>query len=124
MTFGKRTGRTVLVVEEQDRVRESLVRALVRGGCDAHGLPSGLAALSALIQERERYEMIVISLNLSDISGKELARRSRALASWLHVLFMAGKGTRCRAGSGDRVLRRPFTNRGFLTAVAEILPKP
>jgi DNA-binding response OmpR family regulator len=123
MTSGKRAGRTILVAEGHDIVRRYLIRALVRNGYDAQGEALGMNGLSALSLEPDRYALLVTSIDLPDIGGEELARRSRAIAPWLRVLFMVGGRGRSPDSMG-RALAKPFTHAAFLSAVAGVLSGP
>jgi DNA-binding response OmpR family regulator len=68
----------VLIVEDDDRIRTSLVRAL---GDHGHAVSSANTAMSGLRQAVEdRPDVVVLDLGLPDLDGREVLRMLRAVS--------------------------------------------
>jgi two-component system KDP operon response regulator KdpE len=68
----------VLIVEDDDRIRTSLVRAL---GDHGHAVSSANTAMSGLRQAVEnRPDVVVLDLGLPDLDGREMLRMLRAVS--------------------------------------------
>lgn len=116
----------ILVVEEQDRFRSTLLDALYTRHFDAIGTSSTQAALSLLSM---RQSSLVICDTLSDLSGLEFIRQLRddSQTSHIPVVLM----TTCSDAAFRRaskalnvryLLRKPFEMQEFL-AVVDVLIK-
>jgi CheY-like chemotaxis protein len=103
--------RAVLVVDDDDAVRDLLATVLVDVGYDVRTAPNGRDALA--IAQRERPDVVVMDVNMPVLDGLSACRRLRddARTASLPVLIMSAHpiGERrlgeCRA---DRFLRKPF----------------
>jgi DNA-binding response OmpR family regulator len=68
----------VLIVEDDDRIRTSLVRALTEHG---HAVSSAHTAMGGLRQAVEdRPDVVVLDLGLPDLDGREVLRMLRAVS--------------------------------------------
>jgi DNA-binding NtrC family response regulator len=100
---------TVLVVDDEAYVRDSLVAVLRRGGHDARGVASAAEALRALGEAS--FDALITDLRMPDVDGLELLRRLAAAASGLPVIVLTGHGTvasavECmKAGAADYLLK-------------------
>jgi two-component system, OmpR family, KDP operon response regulator KdpE len=69
----------LLVVEDDERIRAALIRALRERG---HAVSSAATALEGLRQAvDERPDLVVLDLGLPDLDGRELLRMLRAVSS-------------------------------------------
>jgi DNA-binding response OmpR family regulator len=69
----------LLVVEDDERIRSALIRALRERG---HAVSSAGTALSGLKQAvEERPDLVVLDLGLPDLDGRELLRMLRAVSA-------------------------------------------
>jgi two-component system KDP operon response regulator KdpE len=69
----------LLVVEDDERIRSALVRALRERG---HAVSSAATALAGLRQAvDERPDLVVLDLGLPDLDGRELLRMLRAVSA-------------------------------------------
>ncbi|SFE73732.1 response regulator transcription factor [Blastococcus tunisiensis] len=69
----------LLVIEDDERIRSSLIRALRERG---HAVSSAATALAGLRQAvDERPDLVVLDLGLPDLDGRELLRMLRAVSS-------------------------------------------
>jgi two-component system cell cycle sensor histidine kinase/response regulator CckA len=121
------TVRTILVIEDEDGVR-NLLRALLRlSGYEVLSCQDGSEALDLMEARGGSVHLLVTDVNLGPgMDGFEAAARLRARQPDLKVLYMSGRDE-SDAGSGrvpgpcDGFLPKPFTPRGFTEAVASML---
>jgi CheY-like chemotaxis protein len=107
--------RTVLVVDDEDAVREVAVRALARAGYRVLAARSGDAAL-ALIAGQERHDTLLVltDLVMPGMSGAQLADHVEHEYPESRVALMSGYSTDelARSGVGSplrSLLDKPFT---------------
>jgi two-component system, cell cycle sensor histidine kinase and response regulator CckA len=101
------TGRTVLVVEDQDQVREMIVRALAGEGYHVLTARDGVDALEVLQSESD-VSLVVTDIIMPRMDGFELAER---LATWTPspiILFMSGYGEHHTQAPSHSFLQKPF----------------
>jgi two-component system cell cycle sensor histidine kinase/response regulator CckA len=119
-------GETVLVVEDEEAVRNACRRILSRAGFQVVEARAGSEALA-------EFADTPIDLLLTDVimpgglSGRDLAERLQASRPGLPVLFMSGYtadviATRGILEAGVCVLEKPFSSSELLGKVRELLP--
>ena len=86
----------ILVVDDDQAVRQSPRRALVLEGYDVELAEDGTAALRSLTQSAP--DAIVLDLQMPDVDGLEVCRRLRTLGDTTPVLMLTA-----RDAVGDRV---------------------
>ena len=100
---------TVLVVDDEGYVRDSLVAVLRRRGHDARGAASADDALRILGETS--FDALITDLRMPGLDGLELLRRLAAAAPGLPVIVLTGHGTvlsavECmKAGAVDYLLK-------------------
>ena len=117
---------TILLVEDEDRVRGIARRALEARGyrvLEAAGADAGLA-----LARQESFDLLVTDVVMPGISGPELVSRLRAEGRQLTVLFMSGYTddalTRYRAAdTRTPLLQKPFTPRTLAKKVRDVLDR-
>jgi len=67
------------LIEDDERIRRSLVSALVERGYEVFPAASGLAGLQGLIDDRP--DAVVLDLGLPDVDGLELIKMIRAVSA-------------------------------------------
>jgi CheY-like chemotaxis protein len=89
--FIDRTVKTLLVVEDNDVERNSIVELIGNGDVQTTAVATGEEALAAL--ERTPFDCMVLDLGLSDMSGFDLLEkiRSSATLSQIPVIVYTGK---------------------------------
>lgn len=114
---------TVLVVEDETKIRELLRSYLEREGFDVISTGSGAEAI--LLAGRAAPDLIVLDLRLPDVSGEEVAREVRR-ESGVPILMLTAKSAeedRIRGlelGADDYVTK-PFSPRELVLRVRAIL---
>jgi two-component system response regulator PilR (NtrC family) len=71
------TPATILVVDDEQGVRELLTIALTRFGYHTDAVDGGAKAIAAL--ERRSYDLVITDLTMPGVDGMEVLRRARAL---------------------------------------------
>jgi signal transduction histidine kinase len=116
-------GRTILVIDDDERVREVMADALCDAGARIVTAPNGEAGLAMLGAENP--DLVVVDFAMPGINGAEVARRVRLRDVSLPVLIVSGfaESTTLTDITGPDVtlLRKPFRNSELLQAAASLL---
>jgi two-component system cell cycle sensor histidine kinase/response regulator CckA len=117
---------TVLLVEDDSRVREYAARILRKGGYEVIEASNPAQALELSKQEGERVDALVTDVVMPGIDGFELAERLRSTHARLRVLYISGypkESMHRRRLAIDRsgLLEKPFTATHLLQRVRELL---
>jgi len=111
---------TVLVVEDDEGVREFLAVVLERAGYTVLLASDGEQALTS--GDDARVDLLISDVVMHGISGKELATRVRQRRPDLPVLLISGyPRADLRLEVGDEFLQKPFGPELLLTRVRRIL---
>jgi PAS domain S-box-containing protein len=122
-------GVKVLVIEDEDQVRELMVRALQKAGCTVITATDGAGALEA-VDPAVRLDLVVTDVVMPGRSGPEFVRQLRRTRPRLRALYVSGFAPRFAtsgASSPDlepHFLQKPFTLTEFIDAVREVLDAP
>jgi CheY-like chemotaxis protein len=105
--------RPILVVDDQEMVRDFVATALRAGGFEIRVADSGRAAIQIVYGESAGIALLVTDVDMPGMSGIELAARLRAERPGLRVLLMTGRPEMVDEAR-DRdivtgVLLKPFT---------------
>jgi two-component system, cell cycle sensor histidine kinase and response regulator CckA len=123
-------GQRLLVVEDDDAVRDLVALMVRRGGYQATCTASPHDALNLVRRAEVPVDALVTDMVMAGMSGIELAQAARAHTPGLPVLLMSGytAGTLPDAAAlpdGMELLRKPFTTAALLHAIAGVLhPEP
>ena len=116
---------SILVVEDQDEIRQLLADALEEFG---HEVKTARAAEEAIeiLERNARIEVLVTDITLpGGMTGLDLARKARELMPDLKILTISGNASEesIRASCLDRCvfLPKPFRPSDLNRAVAELL---
>lgn len=114
MTRGKR----ILVVEDEQHIRQNLCECLRQLGCQVIEAPDGTEALDRFKQQQGKIDLVLTDLVMPHMSGHELWRELTQLDPQLSFLFMSGY-------TEDSAMRRDILSRqaAFLSkpfSVAEL----
>jgi PAS domain S-box-containing protein len=120
-------GETVLIVEDQETVRELAARVLRQQGYSTLEAGSGAEALELLQKaDTPAIDLLLTDVILPGINGRELADRVQADMPGIRVLFMSGYagdalGRRGVLEEGVAFLPKPFTPSALLHRVRTVL---
>ncbi|MCU1451573.1 MAG: putative multi-sensor signal transduction histidine kinase [Acidimicrobiales bacterium] len=125
-THRPRGGETVLVVEDEDAMREVTRRILARNGYDVLTAAGGTEAMALANAREDDIDLLLTDVVMPNMLGKEVATRLVALRPGLRVLYMSGyaqpvlasKGT---LDAGVNLLEKPFFEPVLLARVREVL---
>jgi len=117
---------TVLVVEDEEAIREVARRILSRNGYRVITAGSGAEALATVASYTDPIDLLVTDVVMPQMLGKEVAERVTALRPGIRVLFMSGYAQNILGVQGalspDVVLvEKPFTEQALLAKVASVL---
>jgi CheY-like chemotaxis protein len=113
----------ILVVDDNDALRENLQEALELEGYEVAVAADGAAALARL-SEDSRFAAVLLDLMMPGMDGRELLARIRGdgrLAGLRVVMTTGQTGARARAGvPADAFLTKPFGVRELLAALHQV----
>ena len=102
----------VLIVEDEQHLADGLRFNLEAEGYDVDTAGDGEAALSLLLEERRRFDAVVLDVMLPGKNGFEVAAELRAAGQFIPVLMLTARG------------RPEDVLRGFESGADDYLPKP
>jgi len=110
-----RGSRTVLVVDDEELVREMAKRSLEQLGFKVLLADSGLAAIDLFKQEPRRVSLVILELGMPGMSGEEILPELRKIRSKVKVIVSSGNGEAeaKRAFQGQRVagfIQKPYSS--------------
>lgn len=119
---------TVLVVDDEEDVRQVACGVLSRFGATALEAASGDAALVLCRESASRIDVIVLDLTMPGLSGEETLRRLRELGVTARVVIASGCGevdvmARCTDLGAGFFLQKPFEIDQLLAVVRRALAK-
>ena len=115
---------TVLVVEDDQSLRDALGMTLELGGFQVHGVADGYAALDVLAEHD--IDLVVSDVQMRKMDGHTLLRQIKAQRTDLPVLMMTAYGTiqnavqAMRDGAADYLVK-PFEAEVLVSKVSELL---
>lgn len=120
------SGETVLVVDDDESVRQAVATLLRRRGYDVIEAADGEYAMHALSVAPAPVDLLITDFIMPNCSGTPLAQTMREWYPWLRVLMISGYADVatevCRTMlPGVRVLAKPFDGQTLARVVSEVL---
>jgi len=117
---------TILLVEDQEAIREVTVEYLGRLGYEVLAAPDGEAALKIAETQTKTIGLLVTDVVMPNMGGPELAARITELYPGTKVLFMSGypdRALRQREGMGEEaeILQKPFSLKKLASKARSLL---
>jgi PAS domain S-box-containing protein len=117
---------TVLVVEDEEGMREVTERILTRSGYQVLTAPDGLVALELVAHHPGPIDLLLTDVVMPHMLGKEVAERVMAARPGIRVLYMSGYaqpifGAHGTLEAGVVLIEKPFTGPALLSKIAEVL---
>lgn len=119
----------ILLVEDDDAVREILRKALVSEGHTVDEAPNGELALAA--HRRQASDLVITDLVMPEKDGLEMIIELRRMDPAVKIIAMSGGGRTLGPGQlylesarlfgAHRLLSKPFTAAALLKAVSDLL---
>ncbi|MBN2354148.1 MAG: substrate-binding domain-containing protein [Spirochaetales bacterium] len=117
---------TILLVEDEDFVRELAEKVLSREGYHVLAAHNAQEALSLVKKHSLTFDLVVTDIVMPGASGVELGQKIQALRPEIKVLYMSGYDDKMLSQHGESVTRlnfiqKPFTPELFLRKVQDAL---
>jgi CheY-like chemotaxis protein len=116
----------ILVVDDEDNLRDVLVEVLKRDGHEVHSAADGAEALRRA--EAQRYDLVITDLRMPNLEGPELYRavRRRYADNPPRVIFMSANTgieeyATFLAETGEPALEKPFNLADMRQVVLQVL---
>ena len=121
-------GETVLVVEDEESLRDLVARILTRHGYRVRIATTAGHALEQLGDLDQPLDLLLTDVVLPTMLGSEVAARARAIRADLRVLYMSGYArdvlnTQGTLDPDADLLEKPFTQDAVLNRVRHILDR-
>ena len=119
---------TILLVEDEEAVRNIARRVLVAAGYGVEVAANGVEALQRCAESRTKIKLLLTDVVMPGMNGRELSDRLVQLCPHLQVLYMSGYShdviaERGALGEGMTLLEKPFTADALLRAVRDALDR-
>lgn len=119
-------GEVVLMVEDEDGIREVAKRILTRHGYHVITAASGPEAIETTRSHEGPIDLLMTDVIMPRMLGKEVAQRVRAIRPTVGVMFMSGYAQPILDAGADVpdgliLLEKPFTEHALLAKVREAL---
>jgi DNA-binding response OmpR family regulator len=115
---------TILVVEDEASLRNSIKRILIRHGYTVLEARHGADALQVIAETKRPIDLVMTDLMMPGMSGRELIPELQVLSRPPRVLVMSGARAVLRRDSlppGTGFLDKPFTMEELLKTVRAVL---
>ncbi len=113
---------TVLLVEDDERVRTSVEQVLTRCGYQVLVAANGDEAVRLVRRHRGAIQLLLVDLVMPGANGREVVKQIVPLQPGARVLFISGYGMSGEGeGADSRIFRKPFTGGALARKVREVL---
>jgi PAS domain S-box-containing protein len=119
-------GETILVIEDEENVRDMTAQALRRAGYQVLLASSGEEALELVVTKRWNFQLLITDIVMPGLRGTEVAPKLMAMMPGLRVLYMSGYTDNAMfhqklLGAGAAFMQKPFTLNVLEEKVAQVL---
>jgi CheY-like chemotaxis protein len=119
-------GETVLVVEDEEALRDVTKRIFVRNGYNVLTAGNGPDALAVVANHVGAIHLLLTDVVMPQMLGKEVAARVRGLRPDIEVLFMSGYAQPVLASQGRLepgvvLLDKPFSEAELINKAGQVL---
>ncbi|NTV01648.1 MAG: PAS domain S-box protein [Chlorobiaceae bacterium] len=116
----------VLVVEDDELVRQFVEQSLLHEGFEVFSAPSGEEAIGMLAAKSVVPDLLLTDLVMKGINGRELFEKALGMLPELKVIYMSGYTKNIISGNGDvgkgvAFLQKPFTMQTMLGKVRDMI---
>jgi hypothetical protein len=117
---------TILVVEDEDGIREVARRLLIRNGYHVITAADGPDAIEQARWHDGSIDLLLTDVVMPHMLGKEVAQKVQSLRPDIHVLYMSGYAQPVLSSHGTldpgiRLIEKPFTEPGLIDPIRELL---
>ncbi|WP_436533555.1 PAS domain S-box protein [Actinoplanes sp. HUAS TT8] len=119
-------GRRILVVEDEEQVRDIVCRLLRKAGYQVFAAPHPAEALRLCREEALEFDVLLSDVIMPGMSGTQLYDELRRDRPWLPVLFMSGYTSGPAPGGKELpadapLIRKPFEAQTLLNEVHRVV---
>ena len=122
----------ILVIDDDELLRESMRAILEREGHSVSVAPggrSGLEAFSAVAQQAERFQVVITDLGMPHLDGRAVAAAVKSISPDTPVILLTGWGQHLRDGNDvpayvDCMLNKPANLSELRAALDGLTPQP
>jgi DNA-binding response OmpR family regulator len=116
---------TVLVVDDEEDLRDIIRRMLQRRGFDTLVAGDSQEAIAVLRDHPGEVDILVTDLGLPGVSGGELSRTAKQVRPGMHVIYISGLPRDMAIAEGlieaDALLvKKPFSSESLLEALRSV----
>ncbi len=121
-------GLGVLVVDDEEMVRDVLSRTLGRAGCRVLTARDGQEGVEVFTAQREAIDLVILDMTMPRMNGEDAFRAMRLVKPEVQVLLSSGyneqDATNRFAGKGlAGFIQKPYTPSAVLQKIREIMPR-
>jgi len=125
---GGEAGETILLVEDDSSVRTYLAEILRGLNYGVIIASNAQGALTVLLQDEKRVDLLLTDIIMPGLNGRELGRRAQALRPGLNVLYMTGYSRNAvmhhgRLEEGVELLQQPVSQGQLATRIRAMLDR-
>lgn len=114
--------RTLLIIDDEDAVRETTTRLLERHGFHVLAADSGPAGLKMVVEEDACIDLILLDLSMPSMSGHEVLAELRRLRPDVKVVIITGyAAVEVDVEGADGILQKPFSVAALLGRIDQVL---
>ena len=121
------TMNTILLVDDEEVIRQVGTRMLQKGGFDILVVENGEEAIQIFKKEQRNIKLVLLDLILPTISGRDTAKKLREIDPNVIIVFTSGYGPKDRPDliqSGEEYfIQKPFQTEVLLKTIQDILDK-
>ena len=117
------------MVEDDEDLRSYLTDVLRGLNYRVVHVPNAQSALTMLLQEDRRVDLMLTDIIMPGIDGRELGRRAQEMRPQLPVLYMTGYSRNAvvhqgRLDEGVELLQKPVSQAELAARIRQILDRP
>ncbi|HEX6276394.1 MAG TPA: PAS domain-containing protein [Polyangiaceae bacterium] len=115
---------TILVAEDEERVRRILVQILERAGYRTIAAANGVEAIRLLCEQPQPVHLVLLDVVMPELGGPETWEQMRKLRDGLRVLFTSGYADErflARLPEDAEVLGKPYRTEELLSRIRKTL---
>jgi PAS domain S-box-containing protein len=117
---------TILLVEDEDALRDATARILTRAGYQVLAADGGVQALHIARTSPDPIDLLLTDVIMPEMLGNEVARQVQVIRPEIPVLYMSGYAQPVLAAQGTlqagiTMVEKPFTSRDLLDRVHAVL---
>lgn len=121
MALARGTG-TILVVDDEEQVREIMVRSLKSCGYRVHAAENGEVAIELYTQHGKEINLVILDMVMPGMGGRETFAKLREIDPAVSVLLVTGYTAQAPEELGAKgLIEKPLDLRRFTEHVAEVI---